>query len=539
MSASDKKKLRKEYEAEVLTARQLQEKKDAKKLKIATIALVAAMAVVVCIALGSLAFTAFQRSGYIEKHTIAATIGDEQINSVVLSYYYNDAINEMYSKAYEQYTSYFQLYFDSMGLDLSKPLDEQTNPDTGDTWAQFFIDSALESAKSDYTIAKLAKEAGFTLPEDEQANISTMATINYGSSGDAYLAMIYGNGAEEESYREYLERTALADAYYAHYYEEALPTDEEIRDYDKEHAKDFNSYSYSYSYLSYTEFLEGGTENEDGEKVYSDEEKAAAREALKKAAEEMATAKSLEELEEKAEKVEVNETSQVAVNAETNMLYTSINGALADWLADSSRKEGDIGAIPNISGEGDEAVTNGYYVAYFDSKTDNATAMGNVRHLLIKYEGGEEDEETGETVYSDEEKAVAREEAEKLLKEWKDGEATEESFIQLVKDHSQDGNAAEGGLYEDINPATEFVSEFLDWCIDPDRKKGDVEIVETMYGAHIMYYVEASELNYRDHMIADQMKTAKRDAWYEEALAAVTATALDTSKIKTDLVIGG
>jgi hypothetical protein len=214
-----------------------------------------------------------------------------------------------------------------------------------------------------------------------------------------------------------------------------------------------------------------------------------------------------------------------------------MNAAMAEWLADSARKEGDIAAIANTASDTDDV--NGYYVVYFESKTDNNTAMGNVRHLLVQFEGGTEDEETLEMVYSDEEKAVAKEEAERLLKLWKDGDATEESFIELVKEHSDDGNAAEGGLYEDINPSTSFVASFLDWCIDQNRKEGDVEIVETEYGYHIMYYVGASELSYRDHMITEQMKTADRDAWFEETTAAFAVTTLDTSKIKTDLVING
>lgn len=546
MSASDKKKLRKEQENEMLTARQKQEQAEAKKLKTYTIAFVSVIILVAVIAIGSLIFNGITQSGIVEKNTVAATIGEEKLNSVEFSYYYNDAINEMYNNAYEQYSSYYELYFDSIGLDMSKPLNEQQNMEGTGTWADFFVNSALESAKSDYTIAKLAKEAGYTLPEEELNsidnnlnNIETMATINYGTTGDAYLTMIYGHGAEKESYREYLERIALADAYYEEYYQQLTFDEKAIGDYDKEHEADFNSYNYSYSYLSYTEFRQGGTEDENGNKTYSEEENEAARKALKEAADMMAAAKSLDELKELSEQVEVNESSQVAVNTETNMHHNSINAALAEWLADSKRQEGDIEAIPNVTGEGDEAVTNGYYVAYFESKTDNRTAMGNVRHLLVKFEGGTEDAETGEMTYSEEEMNAAKAEAEDLLKQWKDGDATEESFIELVKEHSQDGNAAEGGLYEDINPDTQFVPEFLDWCIDPARKAGDVEIVKTEFGYHIMYYVEASEMNYRDYMIVEEMKVAARTEWYDGALEAVTAALEDTSKIQMDLVIGG
>ena len=80
--------------------------------------------------------------------------------------------------------------------------------------------------------------------------------------------------------------------------------------------------------------------------------------------------------------------------------------------------------------DGNETKTlTGYYVVRFESSTENKEPLANVRHILVKFEGGTT--ENGETVYSDEEKATAKQEAEKLLQEWKDGEATEESMPVL------------------------------------------------------------------------------------------------------------
>ena len=105
--------------------------------------------------------------------------------------------------------------------------------------------------------------------------------------------------------------------------------------------------------------------------------------------------------------------------------------------------------------------------------------------------------------------------------------------------HSADSNAAEGGLFEDISPETDFVAPFLDWCVSADRKVGDVEIVETEFGYHIMYYVSANEMNYRDQMITDTMKTADQEAWYTAALEATPATLETTKHLNLDAVIGG
>src|SRR5699024_3329595 len=95
--------------------------------------------------------------------------------------------------------------------------------------------------------------------------------------------------------------------------------------------------------------------------------------------------------------------------------------------------------------------------------------------------------ENGETVYSDEEKATAKKEAEKLLQEWKDGEATEESFAELAKENSDDtGSKENGGLIEDLYPGANYVENFLDWSIDPERKAGDTGVIESPYGYHVM-----------------------------------------------------
>ena len=182
-------------------------------------------------------------------------------------------------------------------------------------------------------------------------------------------------------------------------------------------------------------------------------------------------------------------------------------------------------------------MTNGYYVAIFNGKVDNAEKMSDVRHLLVQFEGGTEDEETGEMIYTDEEKSAAKTKADDFLKQWQDGDKTEESFIELVKENSDDSSAAEGGLFEDINPDSQYVANFLNWSISDERQVGDCEVIETEYGYHVMYYVGESELTYRDYMITNEMRTADQEQWYAEILDAVTTSVGNTSKMQLDLTL--
>ena len=74
MSASDKKKLRKEQATAYLTEKQRQEQAEAKKLKLYTIGFVSILVVVACIAIGVLGVRAVNQSGVFEKNTIAAVV---------------------------------------------------------------------------------------------------------------------------------------------------------------------------------------------------------------------------------------------------------------------------------------------------------------------------------------------------------------------------------------------------------------------------------------------------------------------------------
>lgn len=552
MSASDKKKLRKEQDASIITERQKQERAEAKKLKIYTTVFVAALVLIACTAIAVLTVRGINNSGVMQKNTVAATVGEEQLNSVEMSYYYNDAINDFYSEMSSQYSEYASQYLEAIGLDNTKPLDEQIyDEESGQTWAEYFLDEALKKAQNDFALYKAATEDSFTLPEEEQTtldnqlnNLETYATLYGFSNSKQYLRAMYGYGADAKSYGEYQERRAVADAYLSAH-EEALTFDDAaIREQEAINPNKYTSFTYTSAYLSYTDFRQGGTEDEDGTVTYSDEENNAAREAAKLAAEDMATATTVDELKEKVEAAEVNEDSQLAVNEYSDNLYTNINATLAQWLSDEERQEGDIEAIPNTSTTTDEegnetTVTNGYYVAIFHSKNDNAKKMSNVRHLLVQFKGGETDEATGETTYTEAEMAEAKEAADGYLKQWQEGDATEESFIELVKEHSDDTSAEEGGLFENIHPDSEYVENFLNWSISADRKPGDAEVIETEYGYHVMYYVGESETTYRDYMISNELRATTQEEWYNGLIEATTATLGDTSKMKLDVMFPG
>ena len=537
MSASSKKKLRKEQEAAKLTEKQLSAQKEAKKTNLLTAAFVVVMAVILVIAVVVGVKQTITSHGILEKNTTALTVGDHEISNAELNYFYMDAVNNFYSN----YGSYAAMF----GLDTTLPLNEQVvDEETGLTWADDFLTSAKDNAAAIYAMADAAEAAGYTLSEEEIADIeSQMSTMDlyatmYGySNGEQYLKAIYGNGASEEGYLEYNKLNALASSYYNHYAESLTYEDADLRAAEEENYNAYSSYTFHSYYLSTSKFQEDGTT------TYSDEEKAAAAEAAEAAAESLVAEKidSVEALDAAIAALSINEGTSAASTAYEDTLYSNLNSLYADWLTDDARKEGDMATFANTSTttaeDGTETTTvNGYYVVYYIGSNDNTFALKNARHILVSFEGGTTDETTGTTTYSDEEKAAAKTTAEEILNEWKSGEATEESFGELANAKSADGDGTTGGLYEDIYPG-QMVTNFNDWCYDESRKPGDTGIVETEYGYHVMYFVGDSETTYRDYQIENELRSADVDAWYTSNVEAMEQTDGDTKYINMGLVL--
>lgn len=543
MSASNKKKLRKEQDAAKLTEKQMSAQKEAKKVSLYTTAFVVVMVLLLAVAIVVGVRQTIANSGIREKNTVALTVGSHELSNAELNYFYMDAVNNFYS-SYGSYASMF-------GLDTSKPLNEQvSNDETGATWADDFLSSAKNSARAVYALVDAAQEAGFALPEDDASNVESAisnldvyATLYGYSSGEAYLKAIYGKGAEVDTYRAYCEANALAQAYQNHYSDSLTYTEEDLRTAEAENYDAYSSYTYQTYYLAASRFLTGGTTDEDGNTTYSQEETDASIAAAEESAKQLTSEEidSVEALDTAIAELPINADTEASSTAYEANLYSSVNSLYVDWLADESRKEGDLAYFANTSTstneDGEEVTTtNGYYVVYFISSTDNTFPLANVRHILVSFEGGTTDETSGATTYSDEEKAAAKTTAEEILAEWKAGDATEDSFAELANSKSDDGDGTTGGLYENISPDSNYVTEFKQWALD-DHQPGDTGIIETQYGYHVMYYVGQTDYTYRDYQIETELRNEDVSAWYTETVDAVSVTDGNTSYIRKDLIL--
>ena len=556
MSASSKKKLRKEQNAAVLTEKQLTEQKEAKKLRNQTIAFVVAVALVLAIGLVAFGVNAYKSSGITEKMTTALTVGDHKLSTAELSYYYFDAINSTYQTWYNYYGEYTSTYLSLLyGLDLSKPLNEQIyDAENNKSYGDYFVDMAIEDAASAYTLYGLAMKAGHVMDDANKASLedakknldAARATAGYASIGE-YLKAYYGNGATEKTFIKYLEVSAMANSYELAIYNGLTYTADDLNAYSEEHYSEFSSFSYDTFYMTIDDFLMCTANADDKDHEHSEEELEATLKAAQAAADSIIAANpadgeafnaAIKAIDIYAEKESAKCTENV------DMLYTSIsNTDVQEWLADSSRKVGDATVITTSTETTDEdgnTTSNPYglTVVIFRGRNDNDMKLVNVRHILNSFTGATTDE-NGNTIYPTSSIEKSKEVITALEENWLAGSADEEAFKALAMTNSTDtGSVANGGLYENVYPG-QMVSAFNDWCFDESRQPGDHGIIETEYGFHLMYFVGHSAQTFREYMVETTMRNEDYEAWYQEQIEAATYTANNLSQMRTDIVLAG
>lgn len=533
-----------------MAERQRQEAQEAKKLKVYTTTFWIVMALCLCIVVTTVLSNPVKNVLY--KNNVAVTVGDHEVSSVELNYFFIDTVND-YINQFGEYASYL--------LDTTTPLNKQViDKESGETLADSLLKAAESTLKRTYALYDLAMEKGFKLDEEDEKAIDTLVTnmefyAMYYGYGDvkSYLQGIYGNGSEVESYKEYQRINLIADRYYAEYAETLDYNDEQIREYEAgkdgegENAKDrfhnFSSVTYSYYYVACNKWAP--EKDDKGNKIeYTADQLKEAREKAKAAAEALAAGKfeDLAAFDKAIGEMEINKdekTKPTASRFEDQLVPQVSHKDVREWLISKDLKEGDLTVIENSTGEGDKKEVKGYYVVRFGSLDENRFNLKDVRHILIKFEGGKYNSTTGQTTFTDAEKKAALEKAEKIYNEWVKSGASEEDFKDLVEEHSGDTASVEdGGLYENVFPG-QMVEKFEDFCYDENRKPGDHGIVESTSGYHIMLFVGDSDVTYRDFMIKAELRADELEEWLDDLVEKLDYELVTKKHVEMDMRLGG
>ena len=548
------------------------------------------LAVVICVCIAAWKFY----DNYQEKHGPYITVGSHEIQKAEFDYYYYSSLNS-FASTYGSYLSYF-------GLDTSKPLDQQQYSDTM-TWDDYFQQQAVNQLKNVYALTDEANEKGFEYDASSDYDDMVTSIQSYaqqqGVSADEYCKSVFGSDATLEGIKPYVEMSGLASAYYNDIEDNIEVTDDEINTYYDENKDNYDSVDYRVCKIeadmpeeeteaeteaqteaaaestsettaesaSETAVTENQTETE-SETMSAEESEAAAKAEEEAKAAAMAEAKAkademLSKIKDEAsfEKVYDKYASDTSVDSlNTDKKKSSISPTdVANWLFEADRQAGDTTVIEDTS-------NNAYYVVYFKDRYLDHTKTVDVRQILISADtsssdAAETDEtetaEAGETETAETESAEAQEQAkedakaaakvkaEQILKDWKSGDATEDSFAELAKTYSDDtGSNTNGGLYEAVKEG-QMVTNFNDWCFDATRKPGDTGIVESDYGYHIIYFIgedaeewhvniedtiTSNKLNdYMSNLTADiEVKDSRNHVPYLHETEAATETASET-----------
>lgn len=472
------------------------------------------ISIVLCavIVLGVVAFSLNYYGALQRVIKIGGVGSDQSVTIAEYEYYYMRAYNQVRYQA-----QYYQYYYQtSNGYDLSLTPEEQTQT-TKDadgneiTWTEKLHEDTLEIIQLHKAYYNEALKMGLKLTKADEAFIDKQiedlrdeaksAGSNSSSSNsenkvtyslNAYLRKVYGGSINERFLRKQLKIQVLAQKYLTERTNE-IAKGYDQKDIDAEYKKDTTAYDFvtfrAYTFKT-TELTKEDNETDDALKA----RQAKADAEVKKNANDFYNAVTNDATFAAKAKELNKDTADYNVDEETkySMLKSTAQSTFSEdaakWLFDSSTK---VGSKKLFSDE-----ENGKYIVVLALSKPHQEQTVTARHILFQTK----DQSSGNAL-SEEEIAKKKTQAEDVLKKFNEGDKTEDSFAALANEYNEDtGSSSNGGLYEHIYPG-QMVTEFNDWVFDANRKAGDVELVETDYGYHIIYFVAKDGKDYYDSTI--------------------------------------
>ena len=458
-------------------------------------------------------------SGIFQKNAVAATVGDQEFTIPQLSYYYNAQISNKRQEA--QMYQQFGMTPD-YNTDLA-PEEQYYNEAEGVTYADYFLDQALNALKEDTILCTEAKNAGYTLSSAGEASIAEnldalhMYSTQSGYSESAYLKLLYGQYMTKSLFKEMLANSILANEYAQAKQAEFTYSDDELNTYYDEHKADLDTYEYRYCYISNQP--ETATD-EDGNAVEPTEEETAAAQAAAQANAEamVAAVQGGTPFNEAAQAAQDEESAENFKDEEynhvTDLLGQNIDNTYKAWLQDEARTVGEVTSLETSAG---------YCVVLVLSETTDTEVP--VTDASAGTDGTADEAASTETetvsLPSAEQLAAAEEEANSLLEQFESGEQTAESFAALATANSDDEvTSANGGLTENANRDS-LSSDLTEWLFAADRKAGDTTILDykdssgRVVGYQILYVDSLGDIAWR-YAATTALQADDYQAWYTE-----------------------
>lgn len=488
---------------------------------------VIAIVLIAVIALGCLTGI-LNYCGIIQRAVQIGYVGSEKLSYSEYTYYYYKVYNQIYNTA-SQYSQYNMDY----GYDTSLTPAEQTKTTKDEdgneiTWLEYIHNQTIDVAQMYLAYYQEAKKKGLSLDESDLASVnSTIEELrkqadtagkngdedtNVGLSLNAYLRRMYGNGISEGFYKKQLKLETLVQKYYNTMLDEYAETftAEEV---DAKYKEDEDSYLFTdirlYQFQNEKLTAQDGESDDElkARQAKSDETTKANAQAMYDAVTDEASFVAQAKKYNTADDYDANTATLLKSYPKSDSSggnsLSSVNSDIAEWAFNASTKAGDKKLV-------EDSENGAYYVALMINPKHDVETV-SVRHILFKTV-----DDNNQPLDDDKIKA-AKANAEDALEKFKSGEQTEEKFGEYASNLTEDdGSKSKGGLYENVRPG-QMVEAFDKWIFDESRKEGDVDIVETTYGYHVMYFV-GKDGSYKDNTIRQTLASEKFETYSKSLL---------------------
>ncbi len=444
------------------------------------------------ITLGAFYYTAPNSDEKMNPGNVAMTVGETPVSVGMYNYYYT-----CITQNYLTYAGYG--YYD---IDTTKSYDTQmTTDEDGNeiSWAQKFENDTVDQIQYITAYYEEAVANGVELTQAQKDNITTSleglkktASDNDKSVND-YISEIYGDYCGYATLEKMLEQCYIAENYYQQKQIEYTVTTEQEQAYFEEHKTQYENVSFAYLQVPYEE---GGADAalENAKSYLSDiksvdDMKKLIPTVCKELIDDYVAQGYASTTDECAEMLAANIEASISAG-ESGFIQEAI-----DWLFADDTAVGSCNAF-------DDADNSLVYILFKTSEpVADDSQVYSVRHILVTPKTDDEDSQdaqaaNGETEYTDEQWAAAEKEANEILDEYNETDKTEKDFALLAEKYSDDTESTSngssglyGGLYEGVSLG-QMVPSFEEWALDSSRQFGDVGIVKSDYGYHIMFFVE-------------------------------------------------
>lgn len=464
-----------------------------KAVKVAVIAAICACAVAI-IAFFGVRFCLYPNTGEImTPGNLALTVGDQKISVGYYNYYYNMTV--------EDYLEAAQSGYNDLKADVDFSQQTTTDDDGNEiTWEQKFREDTIWQIQYLTAFYEAAIDAGMTLTDELKENVETSIkaiqgnAAQNGQSVKAYLAENVGEYCGIKTMRTIFERLYIAQSYYYQMNIKLVADSDEIQKALDENQAEYEAISFAYIEMPYT-----SEDDVNAVKAKADEycKEIKSLTDMKNLIPEVCGSLIEQYIaygyaqDEKAAAKAIAESMEHTFDMDQfKSWFTS--DEISDWMYSSDTAVGSVAAFI------DEEYSCIDILYKLSGLILNDTKLYSVRHILVmphSETSAEGEDASTTTEYTEAEWAAALEEANRILDEFNATDKSELAFAELAEKYSEDTSSTSAGGYgyyggQIFKTALgTMVPEFEAWGTDASRKYGDVGIVESQYGYHIMFYV--------------------------------------------------